>query len=254
MVDNVVLFENNNVLKLVFNENEVTWKEVLLNLVKSNQLDPWDVDIKILTKEYIKIVKKLKEHDLKFSGKVILAAAILLKIKSERFLEEDISVFDNLMHSASEEEIEAFYNELENSDFSFEPSDDSFVESPSLIPRLPQLKKRRVSVYDLIDILEETLEKPVKKKVVVNSKKTNIKIPEVKFDMSRLILFLSEKLNSLFKKNSKIPFETLLSGSSKEDKILTFMPLLHLAHVDHRLVDLEQEKSFSQIFVVKAKK
>ncbi len=246
--------ENNSILQVIFKENEITWKEMLLNLVKTNQLDPWDVDIKVLTKEYFKLVKKLKEHDLKVSGKVILAAAILLKIKSERLLEEDIAFFDNLMNSVSEEEIEEFYNELEYENYNFEENLEN-DEKPELIPRLPQLKKRRVSVYELIEILEETLEKPVKKKVVVNTKKADIKIPEIKVDMGKLILSLSEKITSLFKKNNnKILFDNLLIGDSKEDKILTFLPLLHLAHVDHRLIDLEQKQQFSDIYIVKPKK
>ncbi len=246
--------ENNSILQVIFKENEITWKEMLLNLVKTNQLDPWDVDIKVLTKEYFKLVKKLKEHDLKVSGKVILAAAILLKIKSERLLEEDIAFFDNLMNSVSEEEIEEFYNELEYENYNFEETLEN-DEKPELIPRLPQLKKRRVSVYELIEILEETLEKPVKKKVVANTKKADIKIPEIKVDMGKLILSLSEKITSLFKKNNnKILFDNLLIGDSKEDKILTFLPLLHLAHVDHRLIDLEQKQQFSDIYIVKPKK
>ena len=242
--------ESNNILQVIFKENEITWKEMLLNLVKTNQLDPWDVDIKILTKEYVKLVKKLKEHDLKVSGKVILAAAILLKIKSERLLLEDITFFDNLMNSASEEEIEEFYNEIENN-IEFETEEEEKLE---LIPRLPQLKKRRVSVYELIDILEETLEKPVKKKIVVKNK-AEIKVPEIKVDIGKLITMLSEKINNLFKKNNdKILFDSLLTGTTKEDKVLTFIPLLHLAHIDHRLIDLEQEKSFSNIYIVKPKK
>ncbi len=242
--------ESNNILQVIFKENEITWKEMLLNLVKTNQLDPWDVDIKILTKEYVKLVKKLKEHDLKVSGKVILAAAILLKIKSERLLLEDITFFDNLMNSASEEEIEEFYNELE-SNIEFETEEEEKLE---LIPRLPQLKKRRVSVYELIDILEETLEKPVKKKIVVKNK-AEIKVPEIKVDIGKLITILSEKINNLFKKNNdKILFDSLLTGTTKEDKVLTFIPLLHLAHIDHRLIDLEQEKNFSNIYIVKPKK
>ncbi len=242
--------ESNNILQVIFKENEITWKEMLLNLVKTNQLDPWDVDIKILTKEYVKLVKKLKEHDLKVSGKVILAAAILLKIKSERLLLEDITFFDNLMNSASEEEIEEFYNEIE-SNIEFETEEEEKLE---LIPRLPQLKKRRVSVYELIDILEETLEKPVKKKIVVKNK-AEIKVPEIKVDIGKLITLLSEKINNLFKKNNdKILFDSLLTGTTKEDKVLTFIPLLHLAHIDHRLIDLEQEKSFSNIYIVKPKK
>jgi segregation and condensation protein A len=234
------------ILTLLFEQDEVTWREVLLNLVKTNQIDAWDVDIRLLTKEYMKLLKTLKALDFRISGKVILAAALLLRIKSEKLLEEDIMNFDSLMQSVDEQDITDFYDEMEEG-YNTESKD--YGEVPRLIPRTPQLKKRRVSIYDLIEALEEVLETPMQRKVVLRDSKANITLPEIKVDITRLIESMSTALIKIFKTNDKVAFSSLVKGNSREEKVYTFMPLLHLANMDHRLIDLSQEKNFAEIYI-----
>ena len=50
------------------------------------------------------MIKTLKEHDFRLSGKVLLAAAILLKIKSNRWVKEDIANLDAMFASAEQDE------------------------------------------------------------------------------------------------------------------------------------------------------
>lgn len=238
-----------SVLQIVLKEDEITWRDVLLNLVKSRELDPWNVDISLLTQEYLKMLAKLKELDFKVSGKVLLAAALLLRIKSERLLEEDIAEFDSLMTRVSEEDIEAFYDDMEFGDVfgTFEEPEGP----PQLVPRLPQLKKRRVSVYDLIEALEDALEVEPKARRASISRAAPVEIPEIRVDISKLITGLSQKLEKLFTTKKRVGFSEL-AGETTEERVLTILPLLHLAHVDHRLVDLRQDGHFSEIYVTRA--
>src|SRR3989344_3373353 len=90
------------ILDLVLKEEEVSWKTIIFDLVKSEQMNPWDIDISLLTQKYLEVIKKLKEHDLKISGKVLLAAAILLKIKSTHLIDKDIFQFDALLNQEEE--------------------------------------------------------------------------------------------------------------------------------------------------------
>ena len=69
--------------EIIFKEDDITWQSLILELAREGKIDPWDVDISVLAREYIDIVKKLKEHNFRLSGKVILASAILLRLKSE---------------------------------------------------------------------------------------------------------------------------------------------------------------------------
>ncbi len=60
-----------------------TWRELLAELVKSKQLDPWDIDIAEIVDNYIDIIKQMKILDLKIPANIVLAASILLHMKSD---------------------------------------------------------------------------------------------------------------------------------------------------------------------------
>src|SRR3989338_2157700 len=99
---------HDRVLALLLQKDEITWQTILLDLVKTGEIDPWNVDISILANKYLDIVRKLQEANLFISGKIILASAILLKIKSEKLIVEDIGGLDNLMFPAPMEELDQF--------------------------------------------------------------------------------------------------------------------------------------------------
>ena len=231
---------NERIFQILYNQDEVTWQTLLYELIKKEQMNPWDIDISMLTKTYINTIKKLKELDFRISGKVLLAAAILLKIKSNRLLNEDLSELDRLL-TQSEEEI------LDDLDLE-EPRvyDD---EKHPLIPRTPQPRKRKVSVFDLVNALEKALE--VKKRRVLNSiPPMDVKIPKKTRDITQVIREVYGKILSFFTKNSqnRLTFSQLVPSETKEDKIYTFIPLLHLT--TQRKVNLEQKEHFGEIEIM----
>src|SRR3990167_3010217 len=87
---------------LLSKADEVTWQSIIYELVKTEQMDPWDIDISLLTQKYIDMLRTLKEHDFRISGKVLLAAAILLKMKSNKLVGEDLSELDRLLIGVEE--------------------------------------------------------------------------------------------------------------------------------------------------------
>ena len=117
------------ILDMLLKRDEITWQTIIYDLVRTEQLDPWDIDISILSKKYLEIVKRLQETNFFISGKVILASAILLKIKSDKLLDENIAHFDNLL----------FDNELEEfEDFEQKNKRIKLMENPRLTIRTPQ--------------------------------------------------------------------------------------------------------------------
>jgi len=232
---------HDKIFEMLFDKDEVTWQTLLFDLVKKEQMDPWDVDLSILTKRYITTIKKLKDLNFRISGKVLLAASILLRIKSNRLLNEDLTEFDRMI-SGQEDEID---------DLTFEERVEKMDEvgKPNLIPRTPQPRKRKVSIYDLVGALQKALE--VKKRRVMNSiPPTNIDIPKKTRDITQVIREVYGKIKSFIFKNSdnKVTFSQLLPSESKEDKIYTFVPLLHLSN--QRKVDLHQEEHFGEINIM----
>ncbi|MEO2151724.1 MAG: 50S ribosomal protein L7/L12, partial [Thermococcus sp.] len=70
-------------------EEEITPIDILLQLVQMGKVDPWNIDIVDLTEKYIQRLREMKELDLRVSARAILAASILVRMKSEALLYEE---------------------------------------------------------------------------------------------------------------------------------------------------------------------
>ncbi len=234
---------HDRILDIVVQKDELTWQSMIYELVKHENMNPWDVDVTLLAKHYIQMLKKLKQLDFRVSGKVVLAAAILLKIKSQRLLNDDIGELDKLMNpeEVSEEE---FYDDLEAS------SREGSEEIPALTPRTPQPRKRKVSIYDLMIALQKALE--VRDRRILRSiPSVRIDIPKRKIDITKLIALVYEKITAHFSSTSeKLTFSKLTEDATRETKIHHLMSLLHLANVDNRKIDLMQSEHFGEIDIV----
>lgn len=146
------------IFDLLVNNDDIQWQTILYDLVKTEQMDPWDVDISTLTQKYIEIIKKLKEANLTLSGKVLLASAILLKIKSNQFMSVDMLALDQLIKGP--EEVYDEYEDLgEVGIYDIEAARRRIASGDyRLIPKTPQPRKRKVSIYDLVNALEKAME------------------------------------------------------------------------------------------------
>ncbi len=227
---------HDKVLEILFEKDEITWQSIIYELIKSGEIDPWDVNISELTQKYIDTVNKLEGLDFRLSGKVLLAAAILLKIKSNRLMGEDLAHLDSLL-SQKEEETEIFE----------EPSPNlTEQEKADLIPRVPQPRKRKVSVYDLVNALEQALEVK-RRRLMSNMPVTNIEIPKKTRNITAVIGEVYNKIRIFFAQNKKpgLTFSQLIPSDSKEDKVYTFVPLLHLD--SQRKIDIFQYQHFGEI-------
>ena len=230
--------------QMLVEENEISWKAIIYDLIKKENMDPWNVDVSLLAHKYIERLKKYKEMDLKIGGTVLLASTLLLKIKSKRLVGEDLNEFDRLLASGDVDE-DQFYDELEQELRKGELI--GMDEKYEIIPRTPQPRKRKVSVYDLVKALEQALE--VKKRRVFNQMREHpdITIPEAKFDITKAVKGLFDKIKFFFFKNkeNKLTFSQLVPSEKKQDKVFTFIPLLHLDN--QQKIHLDQKEHFKDI-------
>ena len=234
------------IFSIIFSKtDEITWQSIIFDLVKSEQMDPWDIDMSLLSQKYIEMLRTIKEHDFRVSGKVILAAAILLKTKSNKLVGEDLSELDRLLMGV-EEEME---------EFGFEETSQihKLDEIPTLIPRTPQPRKRKVSIFDLVEALERALE--VKKRRLLHSiPPLNLEAPKKKKEITEIIREVYGKIKAFFFSalKDKLTFTKLLPSESRDDKVHTFIPLLHLAQQNK--IDLVQEIPFGEIEILLRKR
>jgi segregation and condensation protein A len=237
---------NDKIFDMLVHQEEITWQSIIFDLVKKEQMDPWDIDIKLLAQRFIEMVKQLKEMDFRISGRVILAAAILLRIKSNRLLNEDMNELDRLIAS-NEETQDEFYEGLEaGMPQGVNPQQRDY----ELIPRTPQPRKRKISVYDLVDALNKALEVKVRREDRMPAEHPEVRAPTNVVDISVIIEDIFSQVRSHYtsKGNVRLTFSQMVPSGLKKDMVYTFIPLLHLSN--QRRVDLEQEHHFGEIGVV----
>ncbi|MFT4261346.1 MAG: segregation/condensation protein A [Candidatus Woesearchaeota archaeon] len=232
----VSVSNEDKIFSILFKEDEVTWQTIIHELIREEKMDPWNINVSLLAEKYLKTLEKLKEMDFRLSGKIILAAAFFLKIKSDKLLTEDLAFFDDLINPQEEE----FLDILED----INPQ--STIGKPELKYKTPQPRKRKVSVYDLINALEKALETGYKRSVKP-AVKQSYKIPEKKKDITLVINELYESVRKTLTKIKSIEFSKLVPSMDREDKINTFIPLLYLQN--QRRIELEQEHAFAEILI-----
>lgn len=78
---------------------------LLLFLIKKEEMDIFDIDVHLITSQYLEYIKKMKQFDLEVAGDFIAMAATLIQIKSKMLL-------PNYNEEGEEEEIEDPRKEL----------------------------------------------------------------------------------------------------------------------------------------------
>ena len=113
---------------------EVDGIEILVNMAKQGKIDPWNVNIVDVYDNYMMQVFKAKGQNLKLTGRTILFAAILLRLKSN--ILEGIDVLD----FEPQEEI----SEFEYNDDELDYSED-YISTNNVIS-IDEVLQRRTSV------------------------------------------------------------------------------------------------------------
>lgn len=240
-MEEVKKVEQEQVHDILFNR-DLGWQEIIYDLINTEQLDPWNVDIIILTDKYLKKIQKLEEADFFVSSKVLLAASLLVRIKSEILLNKYIKSIDEILFGKKEEKKYTMERiELEE-------------EIPDLTLRSPLPRFRKVTLKELIDSLNKAIKtenRRIKKEIINRNalRESSISLPKKKFSIKDKIKEIFENLTFHFnedKKRLKVPYSDFI-GKEKEERILAFYPLLQLENQNK--VWLHQEQHFDEIYI-----
>lgn len=234
------------IFELLLEQEDVSWKSILQELVRKEEMNPWDVDISMLSRKYIQIIKEMQEHDFRISGKILLAAAFLLKMKSAYLVDHDIANLDLLINQTEGVDESEIFEELEN-------GERRVKEKYSLIPRNPQPRIRKVSLQELIEALQRAMQS--RKRILAQQRPVRFVLPQRKIDILGVIRDLYHKICYYTdkEKSDTLTFSRLLPPrAGKQEKVYTFIPLLHLEHQEK--IETSQEKPFEEIYVKLVKK
>ena len=224
-------------------KKEPSWQAIIYELIQTEQLDPWDINIAILANKYLEKIRALEEANFFISSKILLAASLLLRIKSELLLSHYIRSLDEILFGKKEEKkyimerIEIDENEL-----------------PELFPRTPLPRFKQVTLQELMSALGKAINTENRRIRREISEKQAERLAQVDIPKARRINIgerirkIYARISTYFKKKPKEKLSfTELAGKEREERIACFLPLLHLSN--QQKVWLEQEEHFSEIFI-----
>lgn len=223
---------------ILFN-HEIGWQEIIYDLINTEQLDPWDIDITVLTNRYLERIQEIEDSYF-VSSKVLLAAALLLRIKSEILLNKYIKSIDEILFGKKEQADTKKLERIELED-----------EIPELIPKSPLPRFRKVTLKELIESLDKAIvteNRRIKREIIDNNalREAGISLPKRKFTIRDKIKEIYEKLVKHLKLEERVHFSKLMPNE-KDEKIIVFSSLLHLENQNK--VWLEQEEHFGDIHI-----
>jgi segregation and condensation protein A len=226
---------------LLFGDN-VSWQAIIYDLINTEQLDPWDVDISLLANKYLEKVREFEEANFFVSSKVLLAAALLLRIKSEIVLNEYIPTMDEILFGKKEDKPERVQERI-----------DLDEDIPLLLPKTPLPRFRKVSLEELMAALGKAISTENRriKRVILERQQeyeTALSLPKQRINIQDSITKVHNRLNEIFEDREERLAFSELAGEDKEERVATFIPLLHLDN--QQKVWLEQEKHFDEIWIL----
>src|SRR3990167_11480127 len=77
--------------------DQLSWQAIIYDLINTEQLDPWDIDLVVLSVKFLEKVRELEEANFFVYSKVLFAASLLLRIKTEIVLNQYLPNLDDIL-------------------------------------------------------------------------------------------------------------------------------------------------------------
>lgn len=222
-------------------ETREAWEVFIVDTVRNEKMDPWDIDIVVLADKCLKRLHNLEEFDFRMTGKVVLSAAILLRMKSDSLVLRDTS-------QVIQEYMEQYAEDFEEID----PRDEVLRrvgEYPELEPMIIRTPQSKVTINDLLTALRKVLKDEEKKSVVRQEMQVSpLKLELPEYNITEAIKDVLWRIKRAVKGGIGITFFDVLNKRTRREVAETFLPVLHLSN-EQRII-LEQEKMFGPINIL----
>jgi len=205
--------------------------EVLVELAKKGEIDPWDIDIALATEKFLQYIDSLEKRDLRIPARTLLYASILLRLKSDS------------MEEQKEQEPEPVAEEIDE-------GPEEVIEDQLPRPPLRRHTKRPVTLDELISELRKAEMVGRRKAMREHWPSTEEKALDLSHDegIEDRIKALGPILDDMFSESPTITFSNINSkNSSTEDGVTNYISLLFMAQ--RKQVWLDQEEIFGELFV-----
>ena len=220
--------------------------DLLLHLIRSNKMDIYDIDIELITKEYIDYINSNKNLTIDACSEYLVMASELIHLKSKLLLHRDNEDNDDEYEINSEDELRERLLEYQKikdmaGDFRVLEEKRSYVYTklPSNLSEFRNETKlnTNITLNDLLNAFEEFL----KRQKLQEPKTTTVTKKEISLE-SRCIM-----IRNIIKDRGKVNFLDLCDDISKPYVIVTFLSILDLSK--KREIVITQDKNFGDIYL-----
>jgi segregation and condensation protein A len=209
-------------------------------MAKKGEVDPWNVDVIEVADRFLKKLEKAQKLDLRISGRVLLYAAIFVRIKADILTEEVLGVSKQ---EVVPDEID-FHSFFDQDTFNLEPPVDETIKT-LLSPR--KKIRRFTTLNDLIfelqmaEMVEQRRRQRKKEKGEVARKALETPHEE---SIEETIAIVEKELRRFFNRRSLIYFSEVVRGKNTVEKISYYLSILHLAF--RRRLEMYQKRIYEE--------
>jgi segregation and condensation protein A len=234
--------------------------DILVDLAKSGEIDPWDVDLEVITAKFLNRIYESSIVSLKEAGKVIFYASTLLRIKSDMLSLKAAAALE--VGQEDDYSLEDELAEYDLKEISIREIESALVKRQ--IRKKPRFRKLRLD--DLIMALQEASEEDERKKKRLAERISlqgfsdidDFIEPEIESD-DLLELTHAENIEDAIEHSRYFLSEHLINGAGiRFEKLVqflksrsnAFLAVLFLAHESFIL--LRQEEFYGELWLYQA--
>jgi segregation and condensation protein A len=220
--------------------------DLLLYLIKREEVDVYDISIERITKQYLEYLDTFRMLDLELAGEFVVMAATLIYIKSRNLLpvhqqppeeeaDEEDPRWDLIRQLVEYKKFKDAATYLHQRELLQEGIISRVPDKPDF-GDLAALLKTEVGIFDLINAFQKVLRR-------IESRRENLReIFEENFTVSEKI----EHILTVLRHTSRVAFSELFAqAASRTEVVVTFLALLELIRL--KQLRVTQENSFGEI-------
>jgi len=219
--------------------------DLLLFLIRKNELDIYDIPIESVTRQYIEALRAMQQLDLDVAGEFFVMAATLMEIKSRMLLPKGLHAVDP---NADDEEVDPRW-ELVHQLLQYKKFKEAAVKLAELVETRQNLMERHVST--LADLVERPL-KSVDRIELWNSFNIVLRRLAEKLVVGEIhdeVVTVSDQMEWLLEQTQRqksFVFSTLFpDGVTLRRLVATFLAMLELTRL--RKLRIRQTEAFADI-------
>ena len=218
--------------------------DLLLYLIKQQEIDIYDIPISVITSQYLEYIEIMKELNLEIAGDFLVMAATLIQIKSRMLLPPDEEAVAEEQEDPRLDLVQRLldYQKYKEAASDLRTKEEEWMKVFHKEPLAEEGEEEGelylfdLSLFDLLDAFKKILDKAPPEIVSITRETLTVK------DKISMIMEILEGKEA-------VRFEDLFrDGISRVQLIVTFVSLLEIIRLG--LARVYQEKDFGNIWVI----